>query len=741
MLKASTAFQAAVVGDARRMMLKAIIDISDPDLVFGSTASSGAAPISHTEEIHDKVFYLDGPEHVTLELNRWVLDGSAPLFPADLAVKGQMGFVSTALAGVDGGFSPAPWVELRFANVRILQMCSVFFPDSDIDGYPVDFTVEVLQGGTAYFTERVTDNEERSRTFKGFTVYNPDAIRVTVHRWSLPLRRMRVVEIIPGLYEDWDSGIIAGFQATMQGSFSNLALPYGTVTLSMDNADRRFEPRSKDGMFQSIEDRQGIDISIGAQLEDGTVEYHRVGLFYQFSGGWRTGDNGLTMQWNLVDVIGLLVDRIFIPPEVLPTTLGGWLNALVSQLGFNFEGRYHADPDYHDLPVTLAENSAENEMTCGDILRYICMATGTWPRADAGTGKLTAEPFWNQGNELTLDNLNAYPVMKANADLALIRFTLSDGTEFIVSGNSTSSSNTVSVSNPFLHTKEQALTAARMILATYGGNQMETVGRGNPTSEIGDVDTVWLNESSATTGRRQFQTFQIQDGVLQGCQSVLLQADGSFMFQNRAVITKSGSWTAPAGVSVLRVIIGQGGTGGGAGGNGVMTTLPSDYSTGSTDLPQPPAGVDGQGGKIWAGTININPQQVFVVTIGRGGAGATEPEGLGSPGGESYFGAYSSDFGEVFSLGYTDVASGDSYGRTGVVSPLSGSGDGGKGGEAGANGVQEFSHLTYHYDDEGNVVGWHTNWNTISPIEDGKPGADGGSGFVVIYWDKEDENG
>ena len=42
------------------------------------------------------------------------------------------------------------------------------------------------------------------------------------------------------------------------------------------------------------------------------------------------------------------------------------------------------------------------------------------PRADAETGYLTAEPMWNQGSKITLDNLIDYPTMKANADIAAL---------------------------------------------------------------------------------------------------------------------------------------------------------------------------------------------------------------------------------------------------------------------------------------------------------------------------------
>lgn len=205
----------------------------------------------------------------------------------------------------------------------------------------------------------------------GFTVNNPDAIRVTVTKWSLPYRRLRVVEIIPGIYEEWDGNVIAEFSLKHQGDISCLSLPYGTCTIKMDNLDRRFEPRNKAGVFKSIEERQAIDVSMGIRLPDGTDEYKSVGMFYQYSGGWKTSDNGLTMQWDLVDIIGLLQSREFIVPDSLPETLEGWVAAIVAQLGVNFENRYTVDANYADTALIVSNEEDVSGVTCGDLLLWV----------------------------------------------------------------------------------------------------------------------------------------------------------------------------------------------------------------------------------------------------------------------------------------------------------------------------------------------------------------------------------
>lgn len=708
MIKMGEAYNAAISAVSRRVLLKAVIEIIDPDIVYGTAESSGSEAFSKPEQLVDKVMELPG-KYVTLEANRWLLGRGYKLILEDNNIPGQVGMVSKAISGADGTFSTPQWVEQPFSNVSILQACSVYFPNSDVDGVAEDFTVEVFQGGVAYHTQKYTGNLASNVSLSGFTVYDPDAIRVTVTKWSLPGRRMRTAEIVPGIYEEWGGSVIAAIDIKHQGDVSCLSFPYGTCSLRINNKSRRFEPRSKSGIFQSIEERQGIDVFIGVRTPTGD-EYVRVGKFYQYSGGWRTSDNGITIQWNLVDIMGLLAERQFIPSGTLPTTLGDWAAALVSQLGENFQDRWTVDENYKNVSLIATAEDVTGK-TCGEIIRWVCMASGTWPRADAQSGNLTFEPLWSEGNKVVLRSLEQYPVMKANDDLAAIIFTLNDGndTKFVVSGNATASSQTVSVSNPFIKTQAQALTAARLILSAYGGNKLETTGRGDPVSEIGDVDTVWLDESSATTGRRIMQTFGFQGGVLRGCKTTLLQADGSFLYEKRVVLTSSGTWTPPARVTSLRLILV------GMGGNG------TDGEDGDWDYTGE-NGVDGLGALVWAGTVNINAGQSFAVTIDDTG---------------TTFGAYSSENGKRYPYGYTDVASGDSFARSGVPAPLPGSGDGGKGGKGGYAG-RKHEELKYENTMAGNLPAGYITVVDSYPGK-GTPGSKGARGCVVIYWDKEAE--
>lgn len=720
MLNVSDGFRAATVGISRRMMARAVVEIISPDIVYGVGDSSGESTYSDRAQLQNKVFKVLR-QFATLEKNRWLLDGTFRILPDDPAdLTAERGYVGDVLSDSDGTFPTPPWVEQTFSGVSVLQACSVYFPDADTDGVPDTFTVEVKQGGTAYFSRTYTGNTARSVSLDGFTVNNPDAIRVTVSKWSLPSRRMRVVEIVPGIYEEWDLSQIVSLDVRMRSNFADLALPYSTARLRIRNETRRFEPYTRSGIFRSIEERQSIPIYMGPVQADGTVEYAPIGVFYQKSGGWTTGQNDMYIDWDLVDICGLLADRTFHPPDILPTTLSGWVGCLAAQLGNSFKNRWHVDPNYADLPVTANSAADIDGRTCGDLLRFACMVTGTWPRADQETGDLTAEPFWSQGSKVTLDQLHDYPVKAANSELATLIFRVYDGTEdgstLTVSGNSTSASQDLTVNNPFIHTADAARAAARQILSQYGGITLDADSRGDPATEIGDVDTIWISRSEAKTARRMQQSFTVTGGVLRNNRNIWLQADGSFLFRNRVVLTEGTSWTAPAGVTQLRLILV------GHGGDGTDGT-DGTWSRAGED------GVDGPGALVWSDTININNGQTFALSFGA----------------NTVFGAYSSANGKRYPNGYTDIASGNSFARTGVASPLPGSGDGGAkglGGEKGNRHEATYRDYTVNGTLPGNTSGVYIEKTRV--VVDNHPGKGtagiaGATGCVVIYWDKEAE--
>lgn len=734
MLETSAAYQEAIVGGVRYIVPRAVMEVIDPDISFGTATGSAQGPYSKPEELHDRVYEAAGV-FATGENGVWGLDGSVDLYDGIPAV--EQGWMGDAMCGTDGTFDEPQVVIQPFTGVGTLQAASVWFALFP----PADFTVEILSESTVVQSWSVTDNTQMSFSAQGFTVYNPTSIRVTVTKMARPETRLRVAEIVPGVYEQWQGRQLTELRIKHEVDPSCLSLPYGTCSVGIDNRDRRFEPRRRDGLFQMLEARQAMKTRMGVRLADRSVEYVPTGVFFMSGDGYKTGKNNATITWDLVDIIGLIAQRTYIVPSPLPTTAAGWLASIVAQLGDNFANLYQIDQELGETPLTCSADDVTN-VTCGDLARWVCMAIQAYPRANAETGALEAAvPARDASGRIKLSALTVYPTMKANEDVAALIFDL-QGETFVVGGTQGSSSKTVNIKNPFISTQETALKVARYILQFYGGNRFELTGRGDMSCEMGDIDRIDLDERSAANGRRISQELSLKDGIMANVPSTLITATGAFTYTNYRAFTEDEDWTGPDGVTEVYLILVQGGWGGEAGTAGKNGTAGWNGGEGNDDGTP---GKGGRGGLVFAGTVNINEGQTFSVHIGAGG----EP---GKEGGHTTFGGWSSASGVQNDAGVADVLGGDVYGQAGtegIVSstPVPGaagpanSGFGGNGGSAGVGGVWA------------NVVIKVIDGNTGKPIPNANPqgvtmpvlqqpatqgaeGGAGGSGIAIVYWEE-----
>lgn len=153
------------------------------------------------------------------------------------------------------------------------------------------------------------------------------------------------------------------------------------------------------------------------------------------------------------------------------------------------------------------------------------------------------------------------------------------------------------------------------------------------------------------------------------------QPESAEYFDERVLLTGSGTWTPPEGAEALTVVLigdGQDGTAG-QNGEGVALTGQTIPNTCSGSFPSAPAGkggkagAPGSGGKIFQITIDITPGMSFSYAT--------------SQNGEAVFGSHSSAEGSASASGYYDDVTGKTYARQGAVGY-----DGGDGGAPGASG-------------------------------------------------------
>ena len=730
MLNSSPAAASAIIGSPRRILARAILDIIDPDITYHTNTASAGAPHSNIEQLTNRetesiIVQTFEPGHFTLD-GSGVVAGRSPM-------NAEVGFVSAPLGDANGLMSGV-FAQINVSGIDMLNVCSVHFSRHAVDGYAVDFRVDIMSGLTTAYTREITGNTATSVSLSGFTAYNVTAIRVTPTKWSRPHTRARIIEIMPGLYEVWEGSTIYSIETYKEADFSMLTLPYGTATLVVSNEARRFNPRDAGSILRMIEARQPIPLMYGVKVEPGLTEWFPAGVYYQQNRGWETDRKLPLIKFTLVDIIGLVRDRSYRVPPILPTTLGGWVASIIAQLGANFADKYYVDPSIANFALTATPENVAN-ITCGELLRLACMAAGGVCYADTTIGHLfVVPPLTARGATITRDNLSQNPVAGANMDIAFITFTLADGnnTKFVVNGTSTSGETTPSINNFFIHTGAAAQIVARRLLGHFGGARYETRGRGDLRSELGDFDTIEIDRGDTVGARRIKQALSIDNGgYMRDVPSYFVQPTGEDLFSNTIVITASGQYQPPTGVTRARLTLGQGGEGG-TGGNGGATRDPIFPPVSTAGK----GGEAGKSGRVWTGVINFNEGQVFNVQIGSGGApgaGGGIVAMPGSPGGlgaHTTFGVYSSYDGTEYD-GMIDITTGRVFAKNGVpggdgtqapgAPAETGTSNGGNGGGGGSMGAG-------YYDQQG-------VWHPVTAETSGAAGSAGASGFVIFSYD------
>ena len=726
MLKHSDDYSKAIVADSRKQVVRAVFDLVDPDAHVDSVNTVDESVISLTDQVIERGKGESEQRIATLEVNRWLLDGSFDITPENkLDRVGQVGWESDSICDANGNFSsPYPYIDMEISGTSILQAVTVVFSEKNFNGFAEDFVVEMWSDSTLLATREVTGNKKEGVVVvDGFTVHYPTRVRLTVKKWSVPLRRVRVIRFMLGLYEEWDTSIIQSVDVYTEVTFSGLRIPYSSCKIKVFNENHRFDPYSPDTIFASIEERQAIKVEFGLRLENGEYEWTPGGTYYQQSAGWKLQD--LTVSWDLLDIIGMLVKRKYVVPEVLPTTLGAWLESIMSSLGVNFSDRYIVDDDVSSITL-IATNDSVDGKTCGDLLRFLCMATNTWPRQDFESGKLRVGKLdRSEGNRITLDNMPKFPEMSANNDIADITFQLDNG-EVTFPGNNTDSEVSLNVNNPFIHTEDDARIAAISCMFEYGGRSFHVVSRGNPSSECGDIQSVDTQFLSTISARLYKQQLAMDKGIMRNMPSYLVQSPNDSMYANKDVLTGSGTWTAKTDGDIKITLI-SGGSGGMGGGGGNM------HHQGWSSPKDNAGGIGGDGGKVFVIETTAIAGQVFDFSCGRGGnggaGGAVGREGtLGTPGTDTVFGVFSSANGIVYSVGIMDIQSGAVYAQKGgdYGSQIRGlDGSGGSGGKQGKNGLT----VTRTNEETGE------SYNVVkSRPQPGGAGEAGKPGCVIIEW-------
>lgn len=235
---------------------------------------------------------------------------------------------------------------------------------------------------------------------------------------------------------------------------------------------------------------------------------------------------------------------------------------------------------------------------------------------------------------------------------------------------------------------------AQRMAAYYACREQLTVDINPAAEHAGHVVSLWnewdKQQTLACIASRETKI----SGLLKSRTSALVgflppQPESSEYFDERVLLTGSGTWTVPEGVTTYTKVLiggGQGGKHGGKGEDGKQRTaswsegmytrynwsgyLPGAISKGGV------GGEGGVGGKVLVETVNdATPGESIAYSCGAAGAGATTDGAEGENGTATTMGGSSSDSGSSSDIGYTDPVTGEVFaakGDTGIAGGDSG---------------------------------------------------------------------
>lgn len=247
------------------------------------------------------------------------------------------------------------------------------------------------------------------------------------------------------------------------------------------------------------------------------------------------------------------------------------------------------------------------------------------------------------------------------------------------------------VTDMYLVSLANSINVAKRVLAYYTSAKTirsQLVIAGEKCGDILSLHDPYLDDVTAFLAEADVN---VSSNLLANCRLVegYTPTGQGNNFDTVDVLTGSGTWIVPPGVTEITVVVVGGGDGGSPGAIGsAPPTLDSkreviDGITYDYILPESAkggdggaAGTPGDGGRVYVITLQVTPGQEFSYTAGLGGVGAVYGGANRTLGTDSVFGPYTSADGTKTSAGYADPFGGGVLAATGAAGVKGGNGGG-----------------------------------------------------------------
>lgn len=231
----------------------------------GEWESNGAASISEFETID--YAYQYGDTYVSLELNRWALDGKSLLVPTGEDV--QDGFISSLMSDAEGNFTTPPVITREFSLKHIFPGLTLTF-DTRQQEWPLEVTADFYLNGEVVDTQTVSITSVQTTITT--TATEIDKVTITFDR-CLPYRRPRLENVLYGLNVQFVNKDIVSTQQKHDVDPLSRRLPTETMQFTILDYEHKYDPDNPAGIYAYVDKNSPIEIQFGYELPDGSVEW------------------------------------------------------------------------------------------------------------------------------------------------------------------------------------------------------------------------------------------------------------------------------------------------------------------------------------------------------------------------------------------------------------------------------------------------------------------------------------
>jgi hypothetical protein len=261
---------------------------------------------------------VERPYYVTLEENRWVLDGTRnvradylttdPGFVGDSPESSNNNWLvtfelpqptTTVVPGIDilwdseFGEKP-PKFDVLLRNTVSGKRYVLHVENDAVSGtyHPDASSTETMS------LDLVCDTPGSTKIIGDFSDYN--TVVISISGWDTPNHRPRMDRFVFGYTWVFDKTDILNYTHEQTGDLLGAELPKNSISFSLDNTDDKWNPNNPEGFGKYVTDRQMITVRYGLDVNsNGRPVWIPAGVFYLSD--WNAPSNGLEAMFTARD--------------------------------------------------------------------------------------------------------------------------------------------------------------------------------------------------------------------------------------------------------------------------------------------------------------------------------------------------------------------------------------------------------------------------------------------------------